>query len=117
LQSGGNKGIPGFNLQQKFPWTESMVRWTGGALGFTVDRGWHGHWARRRLAGARRASARARRWGATGRGGHGELDGLLTGARATVWRLGDGGEEQRRLEIVARVKEGAKGLRRGEKVW
>jgi hypothetical protein len=34
-----------------------------------------------------------------------------------VWRLGDGGEEQRRLEIVARVKEGAKGLGRGEKVW
>jgi hypothetical protein len=35
-----------------------------------------------------------------------------------VWRLGDGGEEQRRLELITRVKEGAKGLgREGKKVW
>jgi hypothetical protein len=32
LQSGGNKGINGFNLQREILWTESTVRWTvGGA--------------------------------------------------------------------------------------
>jgi hypothetical protein len=50
--------------------------------------------------------------GATGRGGHGELDRLLTRARATVWRPGDDGEERWRLELIARAKEGTKGLRR-----
>jgi hypothetical protein len=60
----------------------------------------------------------AHRWGATGRGGHGDLDGLLTRARAVVWRLGDGGEEWRWLELITRAKEGAKGAReRGENVW
>jgi hypothetical protein len=38
------------------------------------------------------AGARARRWGATGRGGHEELDGLLTRVRVAAWRPGDGGE-------------------------
>jgi hypothetical protein len=62
--------------------------------------------------------AGAHRRGATGRGGHRELDGLLTRARAAVWRLGDSGEERWWLELIARVKEGAKGLRReGKKVW
>jgi hypothetical protein len=61
LQSGGNKGIHGFNLQREIPWTESTVRWTGGALGSMVDRGRHGHWARWRLSDARRAGARSRR--------------------------------------------------------
>jgi hypothetical protein len=37
---------------------------------------------------------------------------LLTRARAPVWRPGDGGEERRRLELVARAKEGTKGLGR-----
>jgi hypothetical protein len=54
----------------------------------------------------------ARRRGATERGAHGELNGLFTGARAAVWRLGDGGEERWWLELVARVKEGPKGLER-----
>jgi hypothetical protein len=56
--------------------------------------------------------ARARWWGATGRGGHGELDGLLTGAWVVVWRLSDGSEEWRWLELIARAKEGMKGLKR-----
>jgi hypothetical protein len=81
-----------------------------------VDCGRRGHWASRGLVGARAL-------GLAGgvqqkEGGHGELDGLLTGARAAVWRPGNSGEEQRRLELIARVKEGAKGAReRGEKVW
>jgi hypothetical protein len=44
-------------------------------------------------------------------------DGLLTGAWAAVRQSGDGGEEQRWLELITRVKEGVKGLGRGEKVW
>jgi hypothetical protein len=36
------------------------VRWIGGALGSTVDRGRHGHRVRRRLVGTRHAGARAR---------------------------------------------------------
>jgi hypothetical protein len=88
-----------------------MVRCTGGALGSTVDRGRHEHWARWCLAGARALGlASAHRRGTTGRGGHGELDGLLTGARAAVWWPGNSGEERRWLELVARVKEGVKGL-------
>jgi hypothetical protein len=63
----------------------------------------------------------AHRRGTTERGGHREFDGLLTRAQAAVWRLGDGGEERLWLEVVARVKEGAKrlekeGIRCGE-VW
>jgi hypothetical protein len=77
-----------------------------------VDRR-RGHWARRHLAGARALGQDgAHRQGATGRGGHRELDGLLTGAWAAVWRLSDGGEEQWRLELITRAKEGTKGLRR-----
>jgi hypothetical protein len=56
--------------------------------------------------------AGARRWDATGRGGHGELDGLLTGARAVAWRPSDDGEEWWWLELIARAKEGVKGLGR-----
>jgi hypothetical protein len=51
-----------------------------------------------------------------GEGGHGELDGLLTGARAAAWRRGDGVEERRWLELVTGAKEGANGLgREGER--
>jgi hypothetical protein len=88
------------------------VRWTGGALGSTVDHGRRGHWARRRLAGTRRVGARAHRRGERGRGRHGDLDGLLTGARAAVWCPGDGSEEWRWLELITRAKEGVKELRR-----
>jgi hypothetical protein len=35
--------------------------WTGGALRSMVDRGWHGHWVRRCLAGVRCVGARAHR--------------------------------------------------------
>jgi hypothetical protein len=72
------------------------VRWTGGALGSTVDRGRHGHSAWQRLAGARRAGARARRSSSAGRNrerGTRELDGLLTRARAAMWWLSDDDEE------------------------
>jgi hypothetical protein len=102
LQSSGNKGILGFNLQREIPWTESTVRWTGEALGSAA-------------APYCRAGARAHRSspaGATGIRGHGKLDGLLTGAGAVVWRSGDSGEERRWLELIARAKEGAKGLER-----
>jgi hypothetical protein len=62
--------------------------------------------------GARALGLIGARWrGTTGRGGHGELDGLLTGARVAVWRPGNGGEEWRCLELIARTKEGTKGLR------
>jgi hypothetical protein len=81
------------------PMARSGPWWTAGG----ADIG-HGTWALG-LAGARR-------WGATGRGGHGELDGLLTRARAAVWHLNDGIEEWRWLELIARAKEGMKGLRR-----
>jgi hypothetical protein len=80
-----------------------------------------GLWAAWTLGAAALGLARAHRRGATGIGGHGELDGLLTRGRAVVWRQGDDGEERRRLELVARAKEGAKGLRREGKrcgeVW
>jgi hypothetical protein len=56
--------------------------------------------------------ARACQWGTTGRGGHGELDGLLTEARAATWRLGDDVEERWWLELIAWAKEGAKELGR-----
>jgi hypothetical protein len=86
------------------------VWWTGGAHGSTVDCGWHKHWARRRLAGVWRV-------GATGRGGHG-------GTRWAAHRGAGGGVaagRRRWLELVARAKEGVKGLTREGKrcgeVW
>jgi hypothetical protein len=84
----------------------SDPRWTAGATDT-------GHSGALPVHGARALGfAGAHRRGATGRWGHGELDGLLIGARAAVWRPGDGGEERRRLELIVRVKEGAKGLGR-----
>jgi hypothetical protein len=79
LQSGRNKGIPEFNLQWEISWTESTMRWTGSALGSTVDRGRRGHRARRCLAGARHTGARAHR----GAGGS-EVVGRSRGTVAVV---------------------------------
>jgi hypothetical protein len=104
LQCGGNKAIPGFNLQLEIPWTESTVRWIGDVLRSTVDHGRH--------CGSPELIGGAQQ----GEGGHGELDGLLTGARAAAWRRGDGVEERRWLELVTGAKEGANGLgREGER--
>jgi hypothetical protein len=78
------------------------VRGSGSAVGSTVDRGGTNKRAWRRLAGARRAGARA--------------------CRCSPWAVEegrrDGGKEWRRLELSVRAKEGAKELgREGKKEW
>jgi hypothetical protein len=84
----------------------SGPRWTAGGTDI-------GHSGALPVRGARALGLTgACRWGATGIGGHGDLDGLLNEARAAVWQTGDDGEERRRLELITRAKEGAKGLRR-----
>jgi hypothetical protein len=56
--------------------------------------------------------------GGGGRAGRGGARGVLTGARAVAKRQRDGGEERWWLELVARVKEGARELgREGKKGW
>jgi hypothetical protein len=88
------------------PATRSGPRWTAG----DTDTGLGGALP---ACGARALGLTgARRRGTTGRGGHGELNGLLTEAWAAMWRPGDGGDERWQLELVVRAKEGAKGLRR-----
>jgi hypothetical protein len=52
---------------KEFPNLIYTVRWTGGALGSTVDRGWRGHRARRCLAGGWHTGARAHRSSPAGR--------------------------------------------------
>jgi hypothetical protein len=88
----------------------SIPRWTTGSTvtgrsGALPLRGARVLW----LAGACRR-------GATRSGGHAELDGL-TGVRAAALRSSDGSEERRWLQLVARVKEGARGLGREGKRW
>jgi hypothetical protein len=62
-------------------------------------------WPARELDAARPSSRSGARWptggGTTGRGVHGESISGLTGARAAVWRPGDGGEET--VEVVLSV--------------
>jgi hypothetical protein len=53
--------------------------------------------------------------GGGGRAGRGGNRGVLTEAQATAKRRRDGGKEQWQLELIARVKEGVKELRRGGK--
>jgi hypothetical protein len=50
--------------------------------------------------------------GDDGGGGRGGARGVLTGARAAAKRRRDGGKERWRLELTARVREGAKELGR-----
>jgi hypothetical protein len=51
--------FPGFNFQQKNPWTGSTTLWTDDVAGSTMDRRWCRQEVRRRLAGARHVGA----WG------------------------------------------------------
>jgi hypothetical protein len=107
-------GIIGFELfsNGKKAWTRSTV---------------HGPWAalvhggprigpRRWLTGARPNSRSEARWpaggGTTGRGEHGDPSSGVTEAWATVERRRDGGNKRQRLELGARVKEGARELKR-----
>jgi hypothetical protein len=111
----GIKEFPDLIYIRKFrgpsPWcggpaSRSSPRWTSGGADIGRGGALPAHGTRELgLTGARR-------WGATGRGGHRELDGLLTRARGAVWWQGNGGEERRRLELVARAKEGMMGLGR-----
>jgi hypothetical protein len=119
LQSGGNKGILDLIYNGKFrgpsprcggPVARSIPRWTTGS---TVT----GRSGALPLRGARVLwLAGACRLGATRSGGHAELDGL-TGVRAAALRSSDGSEERQWLQLVARVKEGARGLGREGKRW
>jgi hypothetical protein len=64
-----------------------------------VDPRWRGQRARRRahwsLASGRSGARKLTSTGATERGKRGELGSGLTGARAALRRLGDGGAERR----------------------
>jgi hypothetical protein len=83
------------------PWTKAA--WRRGRDGALPERG---AWALG-LAGD----------GGGRRAGRGGARGVLTRARAAVKRWHDGGEERRRLELIVRVKEGARELEReGKKV-
>jgi hypothetical protein len=96
-----------------------MARWTADRADprWTADRGRGGaspaHGARAlELAGD----------GGGGRAGRGSAREVLTGDRGVAMRQRTGGNERRRLELVARAEEGAKKLRRegmrcGEGWW
>jgi hypothetical protein len=91
------------------PWTESMSPWTADSAGprWTADRGRSGASLAR---GARAPELTGD--GGGGRAGRGGAREVLTSDRGVVERRHTGGNERRRLELIVRVKEGVKELRR-----
>jgi hypothetical protein len=83
--------------------------WGRGARS-TMDRQWHGpkapecggaHWS---MASGRSGARKLAGRGTTERGEHGELGSGLTGARAAVWRPGNGGEMTEERELGNRFR-------------